>query len=50
MLQAKNGNFKTWKAVVTNVRFRSWSSKPLNVGINDLHVQKSYLRKPVRIA
>jgi len=24
-------SFKTWKAVFTNVRFRSWSSKPLSV-------------------
>jgi len=27
----KKFNFKTWKAVLTNVRFRSWSSKPLSV-------------------
>jgi len=31
ILQARNLNFKIWKAVFTNVRFRSWSSKPLSV-------------------
>jgi len=24
-------NLETWKAVFSNVRFRSWSSKPLSV-------------------
>jgi len=24
-------SLKSWKAVFTNVRFRSWSSKPLSV-------------------
>jgi len=31
ILQARNSSFKTWKAVFTNVRFHSWSSKPLSV-------------------
>jgi len=31
ILQAWNLSFKTWKAIFTNVRFRSWSSKPLSV-------------------
>jgi len=30
-LQAWNLSFKTWKSVFTNVRFRSWLSKPLCV-------------------
>jgi len=30
-LQARNLSFKTWEAVFTNVRFRSWSSKPLRL-------------------
>jgi len=31
ILQPRNFNFKIWKVVFKNVRFRSWSSKPLSV-------------------